>query len=275
MGSSYLGLDMDPVYVETVLDGEDTTSLVMIDDFYAVPSDKCTINSIAVNDSVISAGSFAVHDGYYSLNRDTMELDESVTIGDIYFTSSYQEAGYGPVGLPLPTICAPDVWVVAAGSRYSYFNSDSGKNPTLVMRGPDDNLWGAMTGTSMASPTVAGIIAQWLQINPNLSPGDIKSVIAATADKDNFTVSPHFGPNGKIDALAGARYLLGIYDDHLVGDVNNDGVVSIKDVVNLIDYLLDPDSSTLSEEYLDVDQDGFVMIKDVTVLIDILLSSGE
>ena len=275
-GMTYYGLDENPVYVENVSTGEDTTSLQMVENFYAVPSDKCTINSIAVNDSVISAGSFAAHNGYYSLNRDSVVLDNKVTIGDIYSTSSYQEEGYGPVGNALPTVCAPGVYVVAAGSYYSYFNSTSAiGNPTLVMRGPDQSLWGVMTGTSMAAPTVAGIIAQWLQINPSLSPGDIKAIIAATAIKDNFTVSPNFGPNGKIDALAGARYLLGISDDHLMGDVNNDGVVTIKDVTVLIDFLLTQDLSGLNEEYLDVNQDGLVTIKDVTILIDFLLSGDN
>lgn len=144
------------------------------------------------------------------------------------------------------------------------------------MRGPDNNtLWGAMTGTSMAAPTVAGIIAQWLQINPNLSPGEIKNIIASTSIKDNFTSSPHFGPNGKIDAMAGARYLLGITDVHQVGDVNNDGVVSIKDVTILIDYLLTSDLSGLVEAHLDVNQDGLITIKDVTTLIDMLLNGNS
>ena len=273
-GTSFFGLDENPVYVETFQD--DTTSLQRIDGFYAIPSDKCTINSIAVNDSIISAGSFAAHDGYYSLNRDSVVLDETVTIGDIYYTSSYQEQGYGPVGNALPTVCAPGVCVVAAGSRYSYFNSASIWNPSLVMRGPDNNtLWGAMTGTSMAAPTVAGIIAQWLQINPNLSPGDVKNIIALTSIKDNFTTSPHFGPNGKIDAMAGARYLLGIPDDHQVGDVNDDGVVSIKDVTILIDYLLTSDLSGLVEAHLDVNQDDLISIKDVTTLIDMLLNGNN
>ena len=275
-GLSYYGLDENPVYVEIEPAGDDSTALQMVEDFYAVPSDRCTINSIAVSDSIISVGSFAAHNSYYSLNRDSVVLDNGVIIGDYYSTSSYQEEGYGPVGTALPTVCAPGVYVVAAGSRYSYFNSSSADgNPTLVMRGPDRSLWGVMTGTSMASPTVAGIIAQWLQINPNLSPGDIKAVIAATAIKDNFTVSPHFGPNGKIDALAGARYLLGISDEHLVGDVNNDGEVTIKDVTILIDYLLTQDLSGLNEEYLDVNQDGLVSIKDVTALIDMLLSNDN
>lgn len=275
-GASYYGLDENPVYVETELPGEDTTSLLMVDNFYVVPSDKCTINSIAVGDSIISVGSFAAHNSYYSLNRDSVVLDNQVTIGDYYSTSSYQEEGYGPVGTALPTVCAPGVYVVAAGSHYSYFDSPSAiGNPTLVMRGPDECLWGVMTGTSMATPTVAGIIAQWLQINPSLSPGDIKAIIAATAIKDNFTVSPHFGPNGKIDALAGARYLLGISDEHLTGDVNNDGEVTIKDATALIDYLLTQDLSGLNEMYLDVNQDGLVSIKDVTALIDMLLSSDN
>lgn len=273
-GTSYFGLDENPVYVETIQD--DTTSLLRVDGFYAIPSDKCTINSIAVNDSLISAGSFAANNGYYSLNRDSVVLDETATIGDIYGTSSYQEQGYGPVGNALPTVCAPGVCVVAAGSRYSYFNSSSQWNPSLVMRGPDNStLWGAMTGTSMASPTVAGIIAQWLQINPNLSPGEIKNIIASTSIKDTFTSSPHFGPNGKIDAMAGARFLLGIPDDHLVGDVNDDGVVSIKDVTVLIDYLLSSNLSGLILAHLDVNQDGIVSIKDVTTLIDLLLKGNN
>ena len=271
-GSTYFGHDENPVYVETALPGEETTSMMMVDGFYAVPTDKCTINSIAVNDSIISAGSFAAHNSYYSLNNDTVVLDNTVVVGDFFRTSSYQEEGYGPVGTALPTVTAPGVYVVAAGSRYSYFNSSSAiGNPTLVMREPGECLWGVMTGTSMASPTVAGIIAQWLQINPNLSPGEIKEIIAATAIKDNFTVSPNFGPNGKIDALAGAKYLLGINDEHLMGDVNDDGVVSIKDVTVLIDFLLTRDLSGLNEDYLDVNQDGDVTIKDVTILIDILL----
>lgn len=271
-GTGYIGLDTLPVYDEVV--GVDTTSLVRIDNFYAVPDDKCTINSIAVNDSVISAGSYVGHTSHYSLTRDSVVLYDYLTLGDIYPNSSYQQEGYGPTGIALPTVCAPGALVLAAGSRYSYFRIFNDYNSTLVMTGPGQNLWGVMTGTSMASPTVAGIIAQWLQIDPTLSPSNVKEIIAQTAIKDEFTHSPNFGPNGKIDAMAGAKLLLGITDDEiLAGDVNGDGFLTIKDVTMMIDLLLEGlEGTEVDIAVLDVSQDGEFTIKDVTMLIDILLS---
>ena len=58
------------------------------------------------------------------------------------------------------------------------------------------------------------------------------------------------------------------------GDVNHDGVVSIKDVTALIDYLLGS-SSTICTICADMNGDNNVTIKDVTNLIDKLLGSGN
>ena len=58
------------------------------------------------------------------------------------------------------------------------------------------------------------------------------------------------------------------------GDANGDGVVSIKDVTNVIDYLLGGDDGSLNPYHADVDGDGSVTIKDVTALIDLLLSGA-
>lgn len=58
----------------------------------------------------------------------------------------------------------------------------------------------------------------------------------------------------------------------LLGDVDDDGKISIADVVTLIDYLLYGDESLLNMDAADVDQDGGITIADVTELIDMLLS---
>ena len=58
------------------------------------------------------------------------------------------------------------------------------------------------------------------------------------------------------------------------GDVNGDGVVSIKDVTDLIDYLLSGSASSFNAYNADVSGDGNITIKDVTSLIDILLSGN-
>lgn len=245
----------------TTLDGQTKSN------FYSKGDDSCSIGSYAVGDSVISAGGFIARNSYYSYFRDQMMIDRSLIIGDIYTSTSYQAAGCGPTGQALPTICAPAVNVVAAGSRYSYFANN---HNNTVMKTDDGCVWGVMTGTSMAAPTVAGIIALWLQANPDLSVAEVKSIIADSAIKDSFTLganSLHFGPNGKIDALAGMNLVLDRMH-YLRGDVDYDGVVDINDLTELIDFML----TGKFNRNADFDGDGVITIYDVTDLIDFLLS---
>ena len=56
------------------------------------------------------------------------------------------------------------------------------------------------------------------------------------------------------------------------GDVNHDGVLSIDDVTDLINYLLTRDESGICLICADVDSDSRISIDDVTALINILLS---
>ena len=58
------------------------------------------------------------------------------------------------------------------------------------------------------------------------------------------------------------------------GDANGDGVVTIKDVTDLIDYLLSGNASSFDSYNADVSGDGIITIKDVTALIDLLLSGN-
>ena len=60
-----------------------------------------------------------------------------------------------------------------------------------------------------------------------------------------------------------------------VGDVNDDGVVSIADVTSLIDCLLSGQDNISDLSISDVDNDGIVSIKDITALIDYLLGSSS
>ncbi len=74
-----------------------------------------------------------------------------------------------------------------------------------------------------------------------------------------------------VDRIAWMDQQLG-YDPNacLRGDVNGDGMVTIDDVVALIDYLLSQ-SSDIDTGAADVDEDSRVDINDVAVLIDLLL----
>ena len=238
--------------------------------FYAVSSDSCSIGTYAVGDSTISAGAYAARNSYYSLPQHRVVKDNSETVGDIASFSSYQVAGAGPTGEALPTICAPGFCVVAAGSKYSYY----GRYSNYTCMEADGSFWGVMSGTSMAAPTVAGIIALWMQANPRLSVAEIKDIIAQTAIRDSYTTGPkhdRFGPNGKIDAMAGMRMVLDQIG-FIPGDVNSDEFVDIVDLVRLIDYLLSgKEQSDFNVKAADVNNDGLVSIDDLTALIDHLM----
>ena len=257
-----------PIHRDIITEDGDTVTQT-IENFYSRPSDMCSMGTYAVNDSIISAGGYVARNSYFSLPDNQIIATENFPIGSRWWMSSYEYPGYGPTGNALPTITAPCFNVVSAVNHLA--ESDKWNDKTVMKYGND--YWAVMTGTSMAAPAVAGIIAQWLQINPNLSPSQVKDVIAKTAIKDNYTSDPtyglRFGPNGKIDAWSGAKLLLGI--NYITGDVNDNGVINIQDVTWLIDYLLGIPNEHFVIEAADVFPDGAINIRDLTRLIDIIL----
>ena len=68
-------------------------------------------------------------------------------------------------------------------------------------------FWGVSSGTSMAAPCVAGIVALWQEAHPHLTIEQVKSIMAASADKSNNAVGIRFG-NGRIDAYQGILQVL-------------------------------------------------------------------
>ena len=259
------------VCFDDVTENGDTTERKVYG-YYAMPNNDVSICTYAVHDSVISAGAYVGRNSYAPLYYpDTVH--ENVVLGKIIGFSAYQAEGCGPTGKALPTVCAPGYDVVAAGSRYSYF-AQSFLNTVMEV---DGNYWGVMSGTSMSAPTVAGIIAQWLQANPELSPGNIKDVIAHTAIKDEFTMdeslSKRYGPNGKIDAMAGIRYILDRMPmEYQIGDVDGDGEIDVNDLTMMIAYILGLDSEGIVLEAADLDDDGVIDVNDVTSLISFILN---
>ena len=252
----------DPV---TTLTGD------VVSDFYIPSTSDCSIGTYAVHDSIISAGAYTARNSYYSLKYDKIISNLIYTIGQITDFSSYSLEGTGPTGQALPTVCAPGYDVVAAGSRYTTYATNSGYT---VMKTEDGSPWCVMSGTSMAAPTVAGIIALWLQADPTLSVRQVKEIIAQTAIRDKYTngsLGTHFGPNGKIDAMAGREFILQ-HQGYGSGDVNCDGVITITDVTDLIDYLLGTMPEPFNVYAADVDNDGKISINDLTDIIDLLLT---
>lgn len=226
--------------------------------------DMCAIAN-ACYPEVITVGSYV-----------TRPDEDSNTLGDISDFSGYAVEGMGPLGNMIPWITAPGEYLVSAFNSW-YHRTDSAylvvPNPTYP--------YGRIGGTSMATPTVAGTVALWMQAatecGKHLTLSEVKHIMKETAIKDWWVTdgpnSSHFG-NGKIDALAGIKYILTEYGGHVydAGDVNHDGALTIKDVTALIDYLLGLEDSACPI-CADVNNDSSVTIKDVTALIDILLDA--
>lgn len=172
---------------------------------FTAGSDICSVSDESTFPTVISVGSYCSSKYWYggTSSGSRYSWTNDGVYGQISSFSSYQPEGYGPLGIKLPWITAPGEVILSA------YNSGYSANSYYYAYGTNKAL-GAMSGTSQAAPCVAGITALWLQANPTLSPDKVKTVMKETAITDTYTsgtYASHFG-NGKIDALAGVKYIL-------------------------------------------------------------------
>lgn len=62
-------------------------------------------------------------------------------------------------------------------------------------------------------------------------------------------------------------------DDTLRGDADGDGAVSIADIVLIVDYLLNPNTTEINLVAADADLDGHVSIADIVAIVDYMLAA--
>lgn len=128
--------------------------------------------------------------------------------------AGFSSIGPSSRGLTKPDVVAPGVNVFSSSN--SYYDEENSYNDYYIVVRQQFNgrtyAWRSDMGTSMSTPAVAGIIAQWLEANPRLAPDDIKQVIARTArplDADSEVPNSRWG-YGEIDAYAGIVDILGL-----------------------------------------------------------------
>lgn len=165
-------------------------------------SDSCSMNDNVTGKNTISVGNYVGRNRYMSLSGKEM-YNSIYPEGSIYVQSSY---GIAPNGESYPFVAAPGYFVVSAYNGYNYLAKPS-TNTAYCKENPTTgrtDYWGSMSGTSMSTPTVAGIVALWLQANPQLKVDDVKEIIRKSAyvDDDVRKAPLQFGA-GKINALGG------------------------------------------------------------------------
>jgi len=208
--------------------------------FYPGSDDGSTSDWTAC-DGVISVGAYTTKNVVTDYLGESHTLDK-YTVGDICYFSSYKTANAGPTTSIKPDICAPGGNVISSINHYEksgYMANAYTKSGYYLTLNDGAASMGSMSGTSMSSPCAAGIIALYLQaaksVDKTLNTEGIRDVFAHTAIVDNYTVKANFGAYGKIDALAGIKYILGdttvtpvvlldpdsVYTECLVGETDS------------------------------------------------------
>ena len=112
----------------------------------------------------------------------------SQTIGNFAFFTS---PGPTADGRQKPEISADGYYLYSSRSSDtsdpSIFTYGTGSN--ALAAGVDQNLYGGLLGTSMATPVVTGSVALLLQANPGLSAGAVKTLIENSATRDSFVLA--------------------------------------------------------------------------------------
>ena len=164
-------------------------------------TDDMSSTGECTNENVIAVGSYV-----------TRTRSGSNSVGEISDFSSYALESTGPCNVMLPWITAPGEDIISGLNHYV------SSHDVTVSVNNSSSPYGLMSGTSMATPAAAGIVALWFQaaqeVGKDLTLSEVKNIMAQTAIKDNYvtngTYKNRFG-NGKIDALAGVQYILDNY----------------------------------------------------------------
>lgn len=136
------------------------------------PDSNFSISDMATGHNTITVGAYWTQGDIPMYNGDNWG---GGTPGDV---ASY--SGYGTLldGRVTPLTIAPGGPIVSSTSgKYVQQHGSAGCSWNY-----ENEFWNPNTGTSMASPYVAGAIATWLQANPHLSGAEAKDIIEATND---------------------------------------------------------------------------------------------
>ena len=188
-------------------------------------------------------------------------------------TTADNEDGVGNMSVSTPQTAAVN-HLFAANETYSWLVTAS-TGEKITIKTPDDNF-----SPSMVLIEVYAGNATESKLRANETGDALYRLITGITDK--FYTVEDLAAEGTFLYKVKAIYLDGtesnwsnieevtLFQNSLLGDVNRDGVVTVADVTDLIDYIggLDIDIDLVAA---DVNYDGEVTIADATGIIDMIL----
>ena len=157
--------------------------------------------------NIVTVGAWVSKTSFVNILGET-NVGYKVEIGQgVGSYAPFSSYGTDLLGNDHPFVSTPGVRVVSALNHHDpTYGLTTGTDVVAMNAGFS---WGAMSGTSMSTPTAAGIIALWLQAKPDLTYDEIKQTIAATSTTDAFTqANPIRFGHGKMDAYKGLLHIL-------------------------------------------------------------------
>ena len=181
---------------------------------FITPTTEGTITEVgSTSHRILGVGSYTTRDQFQIEDDDTWH-----PIGmDLNHLSIYSGSGPTADGRQKPEVCAPGSVIISAVSSLDV------TSPLLHSHYTDANgrqhPYGYMQGTSMATPFVTGAVALWLQAYPELTPEELKEVIAASSRMDDFTTEERYWGAGKINVLEGLKRCIELEGNNAIQQV--------------------------------------------------------
>lgn len=163
------------------------------------------IHAPAASPSVICVGASSYRTRYVNYKGSVRALDMG-TGGQI---ARYSSTGPTLDGRTKPDVVAPGTNIISAYNSYYLENLEDEDDMRNDVQHFDFNgrtySWSANSGTSMSTPAAAGVIALWLQANPQLTPEDVLDIIAKTSSHydESLTYPNNTYGYGQIEAYEG------------------------------------------------------------------------
>ena len=161
-----------------------------------------TVSTPASFESVIAVG--AMHYRSYVTGLDGQPLTQAELGSKPGTLACLSSCGPTLDGRIKPDVVAPGVNIISSVPVLTTPDMDKLMVYKETKFGAEYAL-AAFSGTSMATPHVAGVVALWLQANPTLTQSQVKDIISKTSHQreDKYTEKNNLYGWGEIDAYAG------------------------------------------------------------------------